>query len=122
MRHHSDYLLSNVKIIEFFLSISNGLRVTYELDGNTYFLFADKQRLTTLLSDIYLIDDRKVDRGVMMVKWAGVWVTFAEYVSSVRFNTIDLVLIVSRHESTKAIQKFCTDEALVASWYPICEN
>ena len=123
MRHHNDeYLLSNIKIIEWHLTAKNGLQCTYEIDGITYHLLATPFRLTTLLSDVYLIDDRRVIAGILNVKFLGTWMPFSWYVSEVRLNMIDLVLICSQHEQTKAIVEEVSDIYIAARMKPLNWN
>ena len=121
MNHHKDYLLENITIGEWSLSSKNGLSCTYLLDGVTYHLLASPFRLTTLLSDIYLINDRRIKEGFLQVKFNGVWMPFGWYVTECKFDTIDLVIICARHEETKVIESI-TDTYIAARMKPLNYN
>jgi hypothetical protein len=117
-----EYLLKNIKIIEWHLTVKNGLQCSYELDGNTYFLIAEPWRLTTLLSNVYLINDRRIKEGFLQVNHNGIWKPFSWYVSDAGYDTIDLVLICMEHEMTKGIVECITDTYIAARMKPLNYN
>jgi hypothetical protein len=121
MRHHSDYLLSNIKIIEWHLTAKLGLQCTYEIEGIIYHLLAAPFRLTTLLSNVYLIDDRRIKDGNLQVHHNGVWKPFQWYVSDADYDSVDLVRICAEHESTKMIEEI-KESYIIANCKPICPN
>jgi hypothetical protein len=121
MRHHSDYLLSNIKIIEWHLTAKLGLQCTYEIEGIIYHLLATPFRLTTLLSNVYLINDRRIKEGSLQVHHNGVWKPFNWYVSDANYDSIDLVLICSEHEKTKMVEQI-SDTYIAARMKPLNWN
>lgn len=122
MNHHNkEYLLQNIQIIEWHLTVKLGLQCSYELDGKTYYLIASPFRLTTFLSDLYLINDRRIKEGHLQVKTNDVWMPFSWYVPLANYSTADLVLICCRHEETKAIESI-PDEYMAVRLKPLCYN
>jgi hypothetical protein len=123
MNHHTNkqYLLENIKILEWFLSTETGLQCTYEIDGITYHLLASPFRLTTLLSNVYLINDRRLRDGCLQVQRNDVWMPFSWYVTECHFDTIDLVLICSEHEQSKSIMEI-SDTYIAARMKPLNYN
>jgi hypothetical protein len=122
MNHHNkEYLLQNIQIIEWHLTVKLGLQCSYELDGKSYYLLANPLRLTTLLSNVYLINHRRILSGSLQVQYLGTWMPFAWYVPMANYSSADLVLICAEHEETKAIESI-PDGYMAARLKPLCYN
>ncbi len=122
MNHHTkEYLLANIQIIEWHLNTNTGLQCSYELDGKTFYLMAAPYELTTILSNVYLINDRRIERDCLEVHFNGFWMPFSWYVPLSKFDTIDLVLICAEHEELKVIQEL-KESVFLSRLKPLCYN
>lgn len=101
MRQHTPH--TTISIISWDINKTTGLNISYSIGLNNYHLQAEPFRATTLLSNCYLIDERKIVNGRLYVRLWDNWIPFNVYAACTELSSYEALDLVKEHEATKAI-------------------
>jgi hypothetical protein len=121
MNHHTQYLLESIKIVNHLKKWNEGIVITYHFENKELFMIADPERLTMLLMDCNLINDRRESSNGWYVNVNGQWQRFSWYITEVNYSDADLLLLCAEHESRKIIEAV-PDIFMAARFKPLCYN